>query len=141
MNGNRHDSHMLRESQLIIQLQELMPQDDGVIYSLYGDPAYPQSIYLFGGYDFAVPGTPQAFWNTNMSKVREVVEWGFKKIRTEWSFLDFRASMKIFKVPVGSYYTVGAFLCNLRSLFYDNQTAKYFEMDTYDLEQYLSLID
>ena len=141
MNGNRHDSHMLRESQLLQQLQELMPQDGGVVYSLYGDPAYPQSIHLFGGYDFAVPGTAQAFWNTNMSKVREVVEWGFKEIRTEWSFLDFRASMKIFEVPVARYYTIGAFLCNLRSLFYDNQTANYFEMDTYDLEHYLSLID
>ena len=41
INGNRHVSHIIRESFLLEQLQELMPINN-IIYSLYGDPAYPQ---------------------------------------------------------------------------------------------------
>ncbi len=37
---------------------------DGITYSLYGDPAYPQSAYVYGGYRNPQPGTPAAAWNT-----------------------------------------------------------------------------
>ena len=142
MNGNRHDSHMLRESQLLEQLQDMMPEGEpGPIYLLYGDPAYPQSLYLIGGYRFPEPGSQQAAFNTQMSKVREVVEWGFKEIMTQFSFLDFTANMKIFKMPIARYYKIGAFLCNLRSTLYENQTSNYFGMDTLKLEEYLNLIN
>ena len=53
VDGKRHDSFLLSRSGLLNKLQEFMP--DGapedivaVIYSLYGDPAYPQSIHIFG---------------------------------------------------------------------------------------------
>ena len=49
--------------------------------------------------------------------------------------------MKTFKMPIGQYYQIGALLSNLRSLFYDNQTSTYFDMDTMTLNEYLSLID
>ena len=140
MNGNRHDSHMLRESHLLDQLIELMPVN-GVTYALYGDPAYPQSIYLFGGYYHPAAGTPQALWNTLMSKVREVVEWGYNQIVLNWKYQDFKASMKIFEVPVSKYYVIGAFLANLRTTFYDNQINVYFQCDTMKLNEYLSLVD
>ena len=45
MNGNRHGSHMLRESHLLQQLDEMMLVNR-VIYALYGDPAYLQSLYV-----------------------------------------------------------------------------------------------
>ena len=73
MNGNRHDSHMLRQSKLLQQLQNMMPVN-GITYALYGDPAYPQSQYLFGGFWDPRPGSIEALWNRLMSKVREVVE-------------------------------------------------------------------
>ena len=143
MNGNRHDSQLLRESHLLEQLTALMPEDanEGVIYLLYGDPAYPQSVYLIGGYPHPAAGTPQAAFNTSMSKVREVVEWAFKEIITQWSFLDYRASMKIFKMPIARYYTIATFLQNLRSTIYDNQTSVYFDIDTMGLEEYINLVD
>jgi DDE superfamily endonuclease len=40
--GNRHDSFMLGESNLLQDLDAIMPID-GVTYALYGDPAYLQS--------------------------------------------------------------------------------------------------
>jgi len=64
--------------------------DDGNTYRLCGDPAYPQSVCIDG---FGVQGQgllehggilacrrSVKWWNTCMSKVCEVVEWGFKDI-------------------------------------------------------------
>ena len=87
------------------------------VFSLYGDPAYPQSIYIFGGYNNPLNGSIHALWNTSMSKVCEVVEWGLANILSQWSFLDFRAGMKIFQIPVAKYNIVGAFLVNLQTCF------------------------
>jgi hypothetical protein len=150
--GNRHDSYMLAKSGLIPKLREIMPlpaapriedvnelQNYGV-YSLYGDPAYPQSLVLLGGFRNPRPGSREAQWNTEMSKVREVVEWAFANLIKNWAFLDFRASMMVFKSPVAKYYIIAAFLMNCRSCFYGNQTMQYFDCEPLTLGQYLSLV-
>lgn len=144
INGNRHDSFMLRESGLLQQLRDLFPPGTKR-YSVYGDPAYPQSDLLSGGFRRPDPGSPEANWNTQMSKVRETVEWLFKEIITKWSFLDFRASMKIFQFPVAKYFMVAAFLTNLHCCIHGSETAAYFDcVDPEDgrltLQQYLSLV-
>lgn len=148
--GNRHDSYMLARSGLMERLRAFMPEPRNrqqhplggeVVYSLYGDPAYPQSMYVFGGYRNPPRGSPQAAWNTQMSKVREVVEWGFANITTNWAFLDFTAAMMVFKSPIAEYYIIAAFLVNLRTCFYGNQTMEYFACETMTLDEYLSLID
>ena len=74
MNGNRHDSHMLRESNLLNQLVDLNLVKGGV-YGLYEDPTYPQCQYIFSGFNNIGANNILALWNTLMSKVREVVEW------------------------------------------------------------------
>ena len=81
-----------------------------------------------------------------MSKVRETVEWLFKEIITKWSFLDFRASMKVFQFPVAKYFAVGAFMTNLHCCIYGSETAAYFNCVTPEdgrltLQQYLPLVD
>ena len=138
--GNRHNLFLMSKSQLLNKLQAFTP-NGAVIYSLYGDPAYPQSAYVYGGYRNPPPGSAQAAWNTQMLKVREVVEWGFANIVSNWSFLDFRAAMIIFKSPVAKFFIVVAFLVNMRTCFYGNQTMKYFECTTMTIDEYLSLID
>ena len=144
--GSRHDSFMLGQSGLLQQLRDLMPINGIGIYSLYGDPAYPQSQYIFGGFRHPQPGSQEAQWNTTLSKVREVVEWGFKEIITQWSYLDFRAHMKIFDIvcPVAKYYTIASFMCNLRNCCYGSQTSAYFECHDHNgklnMEQYLNLV-
>ena len=67
VSGNRHDSFLLSNSGLLNKLQEFMPDDApediaAVIYSLYGDPAYPQSIHIFGGYKNPADGSAHAHW-------------------------------------------------------------------------------
>ena len=103
VSGNRHDSFLLSNSGPLNKLQKIMPDDApedvaAVIYSLNGDSAYPQSIHIFGGNKNPADGSAHAHWNSQMSKVCEVAEWGFANILAQWSFLDFRVAMKIFQV-------------------------------------------
>jgi nuclease HARBI1 len=145
--GSRHDSFLLGQSNLIPMLRACIPVNpitNRPAYQLYGDPAYPQSGVLFGGFRNARPGSAEAAWNTQMSRVREAVEWLFKKIITQWTFLDFRPSMKIFLSPIGKYYVIGAFLTNLRCCCYGSQTSIYFgtnnSIHRMDMPTYLNLI-
>jgi hypothetical protein len=120
VSGIWHDPYMLHESWLAGKLQNMMPID-GIIYVIYGDPAYPQPHYLFGGYRVAPLGSARAVFNTAMSSMRIVVECVYKEIIKNWSFLDYRSKMKIFKFPVAKYYIIAAFLCNCQTSFYRNQ--------------------
>jgi nuclease HARBI1 len=135
--GSRHDSFMLSESGILTQLQNELP--DGA-WSLYGDPAYPQSRWLFGGYRNPEKGSIQAKYNTEMSRVRECVEWGFKDIIEQFKFLDHKKGMKIFKCPVAAFYVVAAFIQNIRVCFYGNQTVVYFNAQQMTLSEYLNLV-
>ena len=139
-NGNRHDSFMLGESGILPALANYMAALEHP-YSLYGDPAYPQTALLFGGFRNPPEGSEMAAFNTALSKVRESVEWGFSCINRTWPFLTQKSAMKLFKIPVARYYILGAFLCNLRNCFYSNQVAIYFNLKPVLIAEYLSLID
>jgi hypothetical protein len=138
--GSRHDSFMLYDSNLLNQLRELMPEGTDV-YAIYGDPAYPQSGYIFGGFRNPADGSIEAEFNTTMSSVRESVEWGFKDVISQFRFLDFKIAQKVFLIPTAQYYMVGAFLHNLRSCFYGNETACYFDAVPMSIDAYLSLVE
>jgi hypothetical protein len=45
----QHDPYMLACSKLLSQLHALMLQGQDMIYSLFGDLAYPMSAYLYRG--------------------------------------------------------------------------------------------
>ena len=139
-NGNRHDSFMLGESGLLPTLGNYMAAFHQP-YVLYGDPAYPQSGILFGGFRNPPEGSDMAAFNTAMSKVRESVEWGFATIIRSWPFLGHKTSMKLFKIPVARYYILGAFLCNIRNCLYPNQVAIYFKCKPVALDEYLNFGD
>jgi len=144
--AKRHDARMLRESGLMDILRDLMPADgsNGPVYAMYGDLAYPQSVWLLGGIANAEQGSLEARLNKFMSKSRISVEWSFNEIVKQWGHLDWKRSMKVFKEPIARHYMNGAFLCNLRNCFYGNETTVYFgvqEEDKLKLNDYLALID
>ena len=83
-----HDARLLRESGLLDQLEEIVPHDgDSTIYTLYGDLAYAQSIYLIGGFCTADVGTDEALYNQIMSSVRITVEWASVQLSNNGNFL------------------------------------------------------
>ena len=85
-----HDSRLLQESELLQQLQNIMPPTPATtIYSLYGDLAYPQTVYLVEGFRNVDRGSDEALYNRLLSSVRITVEWGFGELVDQWKFLDF----------------------------------------------------
>ena len=141
--GSRHDSYLLGESKLLPQLQSMNPNGN---YSLYGDPAYPQSAWIYGGYRNPRPGTPEAEYNKLLSSVRETVEWGFGGILQQFAYLDFKRELMLYKSPIASYYISGAFFQNLRVCLYGNEISLYFQNEEItdirmNINDYLQLID
>jgi DDE superfamily endonuclease len=135
--GCQHDSFMLGESGLVAELQRLFPNGE---YSIFGDPAYPNSAWLWGNYRRPCPGIEEEF-NKTMSLVRETVEWGFKEISCYWKYGELKSLQKIYWSPIGKMYVVSVFLQNLRTTFYGNQMADYFKIILLDLDEYLDLIN
>ena len=69
---------MLHDSGLIEKLETNMPTNgNGMVYAMYGDLAYVQSIYLLSGFWKPPTGSNEALFNRQMSSVRIIVEWGF----------------------------------------------------------------
>ena len=110
---------MLHDLELLEKLEMNMPGDgNSVVYAMYGDLAYAQSIYLLWGFWKPPTGSDEALFNRQMSFVRITVEWGFRDVVEKWKFLDFHSAMKIFKMPVAEFYTYGAFLSNICNCLY-----------------------
>ena len=53
-----------------------------------------------------------------MSRICEVIEWGFTEIFNQLRYLDFRALMKVFEALVGRYFTIEAFFCVISVLYF-----------------------
>ena len=115
-----------------------MPGDsNGIVYAMYRDLAYAQSIYLLRGFWKPPTGSDEALFNRQMSSVQITVEWGFADVV---KFLDFCSEMKIFKMPVVEFYTNGAFLRNICNCLYGNKTQHYFGAVQLMLDENLDLI-
>ena len=137
-----HDAKLLRQSNLMEQLCSTMPDDNsnGPILSLYGDLAYPQSLYLLGGFCNVVNGTDEAYFNRLMSSVRITVEWGYCEIIEQWKILDFCQAMRIFQSPVAQYYINAGFLSNLHNCMIGNKMRNYFDAQQMSVEDYIALV-
>lgn len=139
--GRRHDSALLRLSSIQEQFEERRLElvgEDGLQFSLYGDPAYPVRDYLLAPYRGNNLTPPQQEFNRRMSAVREAVEWQFGKLLSEFAFLDFRKNLRVLLQPVGLYYLVGAILTNCHTCLYESVTGSYFGLQAPELEEYLS---
>ncbi|XP_064653070.1 uncharacterized protein LOC135503424 [Lineus longissimus] len=140
--GRRHDSAMLRMSNLIQDLEEVdfrMNDEDRTPMCVHGDPAYPLRDQLIGPFRGAVLTDDQKRFNKRMSSVRESVEWQFGKIVKDFAFLDFEKNLKLYLQPVEKLYIVGALLANCHTCIYGSQTGLFFGMEPPPLEDYLSL--
>ena len=136
-----HDAQMLCELHLMEELDDIMPANGAAaVYALYGDFAYAQSIYLLGGFQKPPAESDEAMFNRHMSSLRITVEWRFGDIVDKWKFLDFRSAMKSFEMPVGEFYTNGAFLSNICNCLYGNKTQQYFGAIQLTLDEYFDFV-
>ena len=102
MHGSRHDTYVLTESRILEVMHDVCrggpleasdaPGGLGMDYILFGDSAYPISLFLWRMYK-GVMDRMQAAFNADMSPARVTVEWGFGKIAMLWPFLDYSKKM------------------------------------------------
>jgi len=107
--GSRHDSFILAQSELLGAMQLSLFAPDGTPLCIYGDPAYPLSIHLQTGFRNAQSEEERNF-NMGMSSVRVSVEWLFGEIIERFRFTDFKKGQKIGLSPCAKQYAVSAIL-------------------------------
>lgn len=134
--GRRHDAFMLGESGLIHILQRFR-KPNGEPYIIYGDPAYGNTRNILAPFRGARLTADQQEFNSQMSKVRCSVEWGFGKIIQNFAYLDFKKNLKVLLQSVAKYYVVGVLLTNCHTCLYGSPTSTSFNLDPPSLETYL----
>ncbi|ETP08005.1 hypothetical protein F441_15896 [Phytophthora nicotianae CJ01A1] len=104
LEGRRHDYSMLNLSGLV----DLMENDQSGIFCgkiIYGDPAYRCSRFI------CCPSidtsTIAVKFNRDMNSVRESVEWGFGRVKTQWEFLNWDKKNRARHTAVGNLFFVG----------------------------------
>ena len=135
--GRRHDAFMLGVSGLANKLHRFQTPT-GEPYVIYGDPAYGLACNIISPFRGTRLTDDEQMFNTQMSKVRASVEWGFGKICQNFAYLDFKKNLKVLLQPVGKYYLVASILVNCHTCLYGSQTSTYFNLDPPSLETYLS---
>ena len=136
MEGKRHDSSMLAESNLYNQLVHYAVAPNGDPLCIYGDPTYPHRPQLQGPFKGARLTQDEQEWNSAMSGVRVSVEWVFGDIINYFKFLDFKKNLKIQLSAVGKMYIVCILLHNDRCCLYGSTTSQYFEIEPPSLTEY-----
>ena len=134
--GKRHDSSMLKESNLLQELQLNAIDTNGNILCIYGDPAYPHRPQLQRAFKGGNLTYGQEQWNQGMNAPRTSVEWVFGDVVNYFKFLDFKKNLKIGLSPVGKMYIFCALLHNARTCLYGNKTSRYFDIKPPELQNY-----
>ena len=111
---------------------------NGEPYTINGDSAHGLTRNILAPYRGVRLTDDQQEFNSQMSKVRTCVEWGFWKICQLFAFLDFKKNLKLLLQPIGKYYVVAVILVNFHTCLYGFQTGAYFDLDQPTLEHYLS---
>ena len=134
--GKRHDSYMLNQSDLYNQLVQYAVDTNGNVLCIYGDPAYPHRPQLQRPFQGPRITQHEKDWNTAMSKVRVSVEWVFGDIINYFKFLDFKKNLKVQLSAVGKMYIVCVLLQNARCCLYGSTTSEYFDIQPPSLVDY-----
>lgn len=133
--GRRHDSTILRESGLLLDLQRVAWHNN-IPLCIYGDPAYPLSVHLQAPFRDAYLNDQMKTYNEAMSRVRVSVEWLFGDIVNYYKFIDFKQQQKIGLSAVAKVYTVCGILQNAHTCLYGNVTSDYFDLQPPTLQEY-----
>ena len=134
--GKRHDSAMLTQSQLLPKLQQYAVDTNGRALCIYGDPAYPLRVQLQAPFRSVRLTQQEKDYNQSMSQVRVAVEWIFGDISSWFAFMDFKKNLKVGLSAVGKMYITCALLTNARTCLYQNTTSKFFNLDPPEISQY-----
>ncbi|KIJ47934.1 hypothetical protein M422DRAFT_98781, partial [Sphaerobolus stellatus SS14] len=136
VDGRRHDETVYKESGLAELLDKHFWTRDGHPLFIYGDPAYSVAAHVMSPFKGPVISADERAFNTSMSRIREPVEWLFKEVTQQFTFLDFSRSQKILLTPCGLFYLVAILLCNAHTILHYPQIPRYFTCTPPSLQEY-----
>ncbi|KIJ30245.1 hypothetical protein M422DRAFT_268296 [Sphaerobolus stellatus SS14] len=138
VDGRRHDETVYKESGLFNLLDKHFWTPEGQPLYVYGNPAYSASAHIMPPFKGPVITPEQQTFNAAMSKIMEPVEWIFKEVTQQFSFLDFSHSQKILLSPCGLFYLVSLLLCNAHTILHSPQIPQYFDCAPPSLQECFS---
>jgi hypothetical protein len=106
--GKSHDMTLLSQSHLIERLMPYIEQND-TIYFLFGEKAYRSEQYIM------TPTRYDTEYNTYMSQLRIIAEWGFQKILQYFCYVDYKKDMKIELSPTAAEYKIATLFANMHT--------------------------
>ncbi|KIJ40248.1 hypothetical protein M422DRAFT_103859, partial [Sphaerobolus stellatus SS14] len=120
VDGCRHDETVFKESSLPDLLNKHFWTLDSHPLFLYDDLAYSVEPHMLP------PIRVQLL----------LIEWIFKEVTKEFTFIDFTRSQKILLTPCALYYLVALLLCNAHTILHYPQIPQYFACSSPTLEEY-----
>ena len=132
-----HDAFMLDKSK-VPRVMRRISRKLGKNYQLFGDPAYPQSLWIGGPFRHRMLNREEAEFNAIMSSTRISNEWVFAKIKSLWAYLDFEKGMRPYTQDVQKLWSVAQILTNCHTCLYGSEMNRYFKVNSPDLEAYLT---
>ena len=120
-----HDATLYQQSGIADILDVHAYDSCGKSLVLYGDPAYGIQSHLISPYGSTNITPDQQKFNSQMSKCRQAVEWGFGEVVRIFPFLDFSKNMRLLLQPVGIYYLIGILLCNAHTILHQPAIPRY----------------
>ena len=100
--ANSSINKKLRENNLPVTYQQLLPGRSRVGTYLIGDPAYPLTPYCMK--EFAKCTTDaQVIFNNILRSARNPIECAFGRLKARWSFLTKKVDLQVEFVPIAIY--------------------------------------
>ena len=127
--GSHHDAAMYRVSGLENDLRTITRATDGAQMAIYGDAAYPLRPWLITPFHGHQLTQQQQLFNQTLNPLRTCVEWGFAKLFTYFSFLNYYGNLKLKLQPICHYVTVGTLLMNCHTCLYGSETSQFFALE------------
>jgi len=140
-NGFEHDSTSVK----MIHLEEKLCDKlrvDGKEYVAYLDSGYALGHFFITPFSRRRELTQEEKqFNRVMSAMRQSSEWGIGRIKTLWSYLEFKRNLRVLSMPLSMMFLFSVHLGNIHSCLYGNQTAQFFDCPELSLAEYLGLME
>ncbi|ETV89885.1 hypothetical protein H310_15275 [Aphanomyces invadans] len=108
-------------------------------YLIYGDPAYGMLRWICSGFKGDISSREKEF-NSSLSRVRQSVEWGFCRMKTQCAFVTYKMQQKIMLQSVGKVINLAMLFTNCQTCYNGgNQSSQFFQLNPPSLKEYLTL--
>ncbi len=137
--ARRHDAWVLATSGAIEQFNQLCTVV-GRRVCVYADTAYPLLPTVQCGFRGQNLTAQQNNFNQTMSCARVSVEWGFAQIISNFAWLDFKKTQKVWSTPIALYYSIAVLFTNcITCARGGNEISELFSCPPPTIQHYLSM--